>query len=160
MAILVVLMLMLIPTLRGYLSQRAQIAALEEEVATRQENVRTLDAELARWEDPAHIEKQARERLKYVRPGETRYQVLGAEGLTGRELATSGSVVRPDEQGMTPWYGRIWESLDATDSLSPKDVDAPLAPISPGATEAETGVPGADGSPSLGGATGGASASP
>ena len=86
-----------------------------------------------------YVEQQARDRLKFVRPGETRYQVLGAEGLTGAELADSGSVVRPGPGGDHAWYNRVWDSLDAADSLSPKDVNAPLAPISPGATADENG---------------------
>lgn len=162
-AIVVLLMLMLVPTLRGFLSQRAQIAALEEEVATREANIAALDHELKQWDDPAYVEQQARDRLKYVRPGETRYQVLGAEGLTGAELAESGSVVRPDQGGARTWYHRVWDSLDAADSLSPKDVNAPLAPISPGAVtpegsnmvSPETGVSGGPGSGSVSGSVGG-----
>lgn len=149
-AILVVLALMLIPTLRGYLGQRAQIAALEEEVAQRSAAVDRLDGELARWEDPAYVEQQARARLKFVRPGETSYQVLDAEGLTGAALAESGSVVRPNEAADTTWYGRVWSSLDAADSLSPKDVNAPLAPIAPDAGQTLPTTPGSPASSGTG----------
>ncbi len=144
--IFVLLALMLIPTLRGYLSQRAQIDALETEVATRQAAVDQLQGDLARWSDPAFVEQQARQRLKFVRPGETSYQVIDVEGLSGRDLSGTGSVVRPETTGETTWYSRMWSSLDAADSLSPQDVSAPLAPIDPAADE-RPGAPAASGVP-------------
>lgn len=157
--ILVVLALMLVPTLRGYLSQRAQIEALEEEVAQRTQAVDQLGRELSRWDDPAFVEQEARRRLKFVRPGETSYQVLDAEGLSGSELAAAGSVVRPNEAAGTTWYGRVWSSLDAADSLSPKDVNAPLAPISPDSSAPSAPVSGAPASSGTGTSDGGTGAS-
>ena len=38
----------------------------------------------ARWQDPAYVEAQARERLHYVLPGETRYVVLGPDEAPAR----------------------------------------------------------------------------
>lgn len=149
--ILIVLGLMLVPALRGYLAQRAQIAALEEEVAQRSQAVDRLQGDLRRWEDPAFVEQQARQRLKFVRPGETSYQVLDADGLTGSALAASGSVVRPNEAAGTTWYGRVWSSLDAADSLSPKDVNAPLAPIAPAGEGADSSSPTTPGAPASSG---------
>lgn len=148
---------MLVPTLRGYLSQRAALAALEQEVAERTAAVDRLGRELARWDDPAYIEQQARHRLKFVRPGETSYQVLDADGLTGQALAASGSVVRPNEAAGSTWYGRVWGSLDAADSLSPKDVNAPLAPIAPDAGATIEPTPGSPASSGTAGGTGTAS---
>ena len=53
--------------------------------------------------DPAHVEQQARERLKFVRPGETAYQVIGAEKLM---LLTNTAGVLDQEgrllTGLTP----------------------------------------------------------
>ncbi|MBO3129862.1 FtsB family cell division protein [Dermatophilus congolensis] len=131
-ATVVMLLLMLVPTVRAYVAQKAQLASLQQEASDRQKNINTLQGELKRWDDQTYVEQQARERLKFVKPGETRYIVLGAEGLTTKETTGAGAVVRPDESGGGSWYDRVWASMDASDSLSPKDANAPLAPISPG----------------------------
>ena len=59
--------------------QRQQIAQLEREVAEASERLDQIDAEVARWSDPAYIEAQARDRLFYVYPGDTSYLVLGGD---------------------------------------------------------------------------------
>ena len=54
-----------------------QIAALEQQVDDKQQSVTDLEGELARWDDPAYIESQARERLLFIYPGEYSYLVIG-----------------------------------------------------------------------------------
>ncbi|WP_206447285.1 septum formation initiator family protein [Agrococcus sp. KRD186] len=66
----------LAPTVGLLLEQRRDIAALEAQVAGQQANVETLQTEAARWEDPAYIEAQARDRLFFVYPGETSFVLL------------------------------------------------------------------------------------
>lgn len=108
-----VLVVLLAPTVRSYFSQRGQIAALERQVAQGAERVAQLEAEQERWEDPAYIEQQARERLKFVRPGEVSYTVLGADELESQQIAV-GAVAET-----RPWYDRVWASIgqaDRTDS--------------------------------------------
>ena len=108
-----VLVVLLAPTVRSYFSQRGQIAALERQVAQGAERVAQLEAEQERWEDPAYIEQQARERLKFVRPGEVSYTVLGADELESQQIAV-GAVAET-----RPWYDRVWASIgqaDGTDS--------------------------------------------
>ena len=46
-----------------------------------QADVDELEAEIARWDDPAYIEAQARDRLYYVFPGDRSYLVVGDDGL-------------------------------------------------------------------------------
>lgn len=65
----------LVPTLGVYLDQRQKIAALEQAVAVSEAEIIELQRERERWQDPAYITTQARERLYYVRPGETVYLV-------------------------------------------------------------------------------------
>ena len=65
----------LVPTLGTYLEQRQRIAALESSVQVTSEEIAALEAERTRWDDPAFITTQARERLYYVRPGEVVYLV-------------------------------------------------------------------------------------
>jgi cell division protein FtsB len=66
----------LAPTVGLLLEQRRDIAALEARVSEQQANVEALQTEAARWEDPAYIEAQARDRLFFVYPGETSFVLL------------------------------------------------------------------------------------
>ena len=65
----------LVPTLGTYLDQKQRIAALEQSVHVTQQKIDALKAERARWNDPAYITAQARERLYYVKPGEVVYLI-------------------------------------------------------------------------------------
>jgi len=104
-----VFVVLLAPTVRSYFAQRSEIAALEREVAQGQERVAQLEAEQERWKDPAYVEQQARERLKFVRPGEVSYTVIGADEIIGQQVA-SGQI--PQTQ---PWYDRLWASIGQAD---------------------------------------------
>ncbi len=73
LALLVLAVVVLAPGLKTLVEQRNEIAQLEAEVQQQRESVESLDEEIARWEDPAYIEAQARERLYYVYPGEYSY---------------------------------------------------------------------------------------
>lgn len=66
----------LAPTVGLLLEQRSDIAALEAQVAEQEANVETLETEVARWDDPAYLEAQARDRLFFVYPGETSFVLL------------------------------------------------------------------------------------
>jgi cell division protein FtsB len=62
--------------LPGYLSMRDHAQRLEREIRDLQRTTTLLRGEIDRLEhDPARIEQLARERLGYVRKGETVYQV-------------------------------------------------------------------------------------
>jgi cell division protein FtsB len=65
----------LVPTLGTYIDQRQKIAALEASVQVSAEQIEELEQVRERWEDPAYITTQARERLYYVKPGEVVYLV-------------------------------------------------------------------------------------
>lgn len=104
-----VLVVLLAPTMRSYFSQRGEIAALERQVAQGEERLGQLEAEQERWRDPAYIEQQARERLKFVRPGEVSYTVIGGDEVEGPQVAT-GQVSET-----RPWYDRVWASIGQAD---------------------------------------------
>ena len=77
LALIVVAVVVLAPSLKILIEQRAQIAQLEQSVQDAEGAVTELTAEVARWDDPAYIEAQARERLYYVFPGDVSYLVIG-----------------------------------------------------------------------------------
>lgn len=89
--------------LRNYVSQRNELAAVHEQQEILADQVAELERRRILLEDPGHIEAQARERLRYVKPGQTPYVVqLPIE-------ASEPSTV--DEQPEDPWFTRVWESI-------------------------------------------------
>ena len=61
--------------MQHYFVQRAQINALEGEVAEAKADLERAQAELQKWRDPEYIKSQARDRLRFVMPGEKQYIV-------------------------------------------------------------------------------------
>ncbi|WP_311415931.1 septum formation initiator family protein [Microbacterium sp. ISL-103] len=65
----------LVPTLGTFIDQRQKIAALEQSIQVSGDQIAALEQERDRWNDPAYITTQARERLYYVKPGEVVYLI-------------------------------------------------------------------------------------
>jgi cell division protein FtsB len=142
MVLFVVLMLafvLLFPTVRAHLAQQAENRQLAGEVAAARERTEDLDAELDRWDDPAYVAAQARERLGFVRPGETAYRVVDPEIVpdpTEPSVPAAGSGPALVPEGTTaPWYTTIWESVRvageakvADPAAGPAAGDAPPTP--------------------------------
>lgn len=106
----------LVPTVGTYVDQRQQIAALEQAVAVSQDTIADLESQKARWNDPAYITTQARERLYYVRPGEVVYLV--DDDLPASALPQDEAVVSEDvQQTATDWMSQLVRSV-ATAGLS------------------------------------------
>ncbi|WP_153397811.1 FtsB family cell division protein, partial [Ornithinicoccus halotolerans] len=103
--------LFLTPTLRGYLEERAHINELRAEIRAEQQQIADLETELEQWEDPAFIERQARERLRFVREGETAFTVLDDTGEQLTEPVPGMASVTHDVAEHRPWYGQVWESV-------------------------------------------------
>lgn len=72
----VMAVLILAPTLKIVFEQRQQVADLQAELERNQATLDALTTEQARWDDPAYIRAQARERLYYVMPGEVNFLVI------------------------------------------------------------------------------------
>ncbi|QAV71302.1 septum formation initiator family protein [Salinibacterium sp. UTAS2018] len=77
LGLLILAVVVLAPNLRILIEQQQTIAQLQAQVDEAQESVDDLDVNVARWDDPAYIESQARDRLYYVYPGEVSYLVTG-----------------------------------------------------------------------------------
>lgn len=102
----------LVPTLGTYLEQRQRIAALEQAVQVTEEEIAALQTERDRWQDPAYITTQARERLYYVRPGEVVYLVdddLPDSAKPAEQEPVSDEVV----QTATDWMSQLVRSVTA-----------------------------------------------
>ena len=76
LSLIVLTVVVLAPSLRILVDQQRQIAELQAAVDDKNQQVDELEENVARWEDPAYIESQARDRLVYVYPGDVTYLVI------------------------------------------------------------------------------------
>ena len=98
-AVCAVVLLLAYP-LREYAAQRAEINSLREQSAAASRQVAELTEQQRRWQDPAYVRAQARERLHYVMPGETPYVVIRRGGGTPSPSVSPDKV--PAVRGSTP----------------------------------------------------------
>lgn len=139
-AVVVLLAIMLVPTARAYFAQQDQNAALGNRVSRQQQTVDQLQQEIQRYDSDAYVEQQARERLGWVKPGETAWRVVG--GSTGRETNHGGGMAIPvDNTGDTPFYERVWTSVLIADrnASDPAKTTRPLATTAPPAGTSSSG---------------------
>jgi cell division protein FtsB len=80
LALIVLGVVVLSPSLRVLAEQQQQIAQLEAELAAVDQEVRALEEQLERWSDRAFVEAQARSRLMFVYPGDITYLVIDDVG--------------------------------------------------------------------------------
>jgi cell division protein FtsB len=104
-ALVCVLVLSVAVPLRNYLGQRAELAAVYEQQHILADKIAELARRRGLLADPEHVETQARERLRYVLPGEAPYLVQLPPGTT---VAVGTGGVQASTQ---PWYGQLWKSI-------------------------------------------------
>jgi hypothetical protein len=116
-----------IPALRSTLSQQGEINGLRDRIAQQRGKVAALQQEQQRWGDPAYVEQQARERLKFVRVGEKSFTVIDGEAAS--EMIGGAKVASPGHASSVkgPWYGELWQSIVIADTPAGS---APGAPAS------------------------------
>ncbi|HET7414987.1 MAG TPA: septum formation initiator family protein [Arthrobacter sp.] len=105
--VLIAMIVILAPTVQTYVEQRMEINALQQDIAAKQAEQERLKTQLSRWEDPAYIKQQARERLFLVMPGETRYLVVGADEAKDPEQIPASPTGDED----VPWVDALFESI-------------------------------------------------
>ena len=76
MVVAAILSVMLVPSLYQWWQQERELAQIKAQVAEQQKKNADMQRQLDLWSDPDYISTQARERLGYVRPGETQYTVV------------------------------------------------------------------------------------
>ena len=77
--VLLLAFVLVYPTLHSYLRQKADVDQLRAQVAAAEQRNEDLQADLDRWNDPAYVTAQARERLSFVLPGEKAFRVVDPE---------------------------------------------------------------------------------
>lgn len=121
--IIVMLGVFIFPTVSGYLSQRAEVNRLEQSIESQRADIETLEQDIARWDNPDYIEAQARERLRFVREGETAFTVLDDTGELLTEPVSGMAAVTNEVHEQRPWYGEVWESAKVA-GAGPPEADA------------------------------------
>ena len=97
--------------LRNYLGQRGEFGELRARQAELSDQVAELERRKAQLSDPSYVEAQARERLRYVRPGEIPY-VVQLPPNAPPPLAVPGPAQPPPAPWYDrPWYDRLWTSV-------------------------------------------------
>lgn len=100
LALLVAGVVILSPSLRILAEQQQEIAQLREGLEKSQQEVFDLVEQRDRWQDPAFVETQARERLMFVYPGDITYLVIDDLGdpVSEEDLVVSTEIqaVQPD----------------------------------------------------------------
>ena len=101
--------LFLAPPIKNYFVQRAQISALQSQLASDRSALAAAKRELLLWQDPNYIKSQARERLHFVMPGERQYIVTG-DDTTSSDNPNEVDVVKDLPEGQA-WYTRLISSI-------------------------------------------------
>jgi cell division protein FtsB len=108
--VLAALAIALAGPLRQLISQRSQISSLRGDVNAQTEQLKNLQEQQKQWSDPAYVQKQARDRLHYVMPGEVPYVTLSPTPSP----SASGGASKP--VGDQPWYAQLWSSVQGADA--------------------------------------------
>lgn len=96
---------------RQIIDSQRQVTAAQERLATLEEENAALQADAAALNTDEEIEKLAREKLGYVRPGETAYVVLDPPG-SNQSAVVEEEMLTVDER---TWVDRIWDFLSGGD---------------------------------------------
>jgi cell division protein FtsB len=116
-ALLVGLVLLLALTLagpvRGWLAGRDQLTQLAAQRTALDTRAAQLRAQLGQQADPAYAARQARERLRYVLPGDRLVVVVDGTHVAGAAgtLPAGGAKPAPPP----PWYDGLMQSVASAD---------------------------------------------
>lgn len=98
---------------RAWWGARQEIQATKAERAVLKAEIKQLENQQDRFDDPAYIKQQARERFGWVMPGEVGYRVIGADGSVRGEVPV---LAEPPEVRQPQWYDKLWSSVEVAGS--------------------------------------------
>jgi cell division protein FtsB len=111
-ALVLLLALTLAGPVRQYLAGSAELVRLAAEGRALDARAGELRQQLERQADPAFAERQARERLTYVLPGDRLVVVVDGRAVEG-DAGTLDEAATSDEPA--PWYDGLMNSLSTAD---------------------------------------------
>ncbi|WP_082499197.1 MULTISPECIES: FtsB family cell division protein [unclassified Rathayibacter] len=125
MGIMILAVVVLAPSIKNFVEQRAEISELQRSVDAAKTQSQNLDEERSRWSDPAYIRAQARERLYFVMPGEVSYLVLDDIAVAQQsEQPASDSV----QETASDWAGSLLSSIAVAGLGDPTTAELAPAP--------------------------------
>jgi cell division protein FtsB len=107
--VMIAITIMLAPTVKIFFDKKAEIDALNDDIAASQAQQDGLRQQISRWQDPNYVKQQARDRINMVMPGETGYWVFGSDLPAGTSSSQTGAAA-PDPADL-PWVDSLWESI-------------------------------------------------
>jgi cell division protein FtsB len=138
LGLLVLGVIVLAPSLKLLIQQRTEIANLQKSVEEQKHEVSTLKGQVARWDDPAYIEAQARNRLLFVFPGEYSYLVIPESGTgLGTETAPISKHIQTTQ---IDWVQSLTSSIlkSGLSTESKSQLVSPTTVPGPGSTPTPT----------------------
>lgn len=102
--ILTVLIAIAVP-LRNYYEGRSEIARAQASIEALEARKHDLETDIARYDDPAYVEQEARRRLSVLAEGEQAWRIIDPR-MTQHPSITTDEV--PDTR---QWHEFIWDSL-------------------------------------------------
>ncbi|MCZ6736884.1 MAG: septum formation initiator family protein [Actinobacteria bacterium] len=97
---------------RQILDSQRQVSSARAELAALEEDNEVLAADIAALQTDEEVEKLAREKLGYVRPGETAYIVLDPPEEETRPQPQTDDLVIPEER---TWVDMLWDFVTGAD---------------------------------------------
>ena len=107
--VMIAITIMLAPTVKVFFDKKAEIDALNADIAARQAEGDVLRQQVSRWQDPNYVKQQARDRINMVMPGETGYWVFGSDEPAGESSSPAGAAAQ--DPADLPWVDSLWESI-------------------------------------------------
>ncbi len=109
---------------RAWWGARQELQTTRAERATLKAEIKQLEEQKERFDDPAFIKQQARERFGWVMPGEVGYRVIGADGSVRGQVPT---LDEPPSATQPQWYDKLWTSVETAgrDEGDTAPVEAP-----------------------------------
>ena len=107
--VMVAITIMLAPTVKIFFDKKAEIDALNADIAAREAEGDVLRQQVSRWQDPNYVKQQARDRINMVMPGETGYWVFGSDLPAGETSSPAGAAAQ--DPADLPWVDSLWESI-------------------------------------------------
>lgn len=117
MVVVAAVVVTVVPVAFQWLQQEQAYRSAVEEVAQQSEYNQQLREQLADWEDEGYITAQARERLGFVREGETQFVVIDAP-QSGEEPEEHTEVLLGPPK---PWSWLLLEALEDADDPPPSE---------------------------------------
>ena len=108
LTVLFIAALIMAQPLQLLLEQQNDITQAQQQLAQEQQRQQDLETQLERWEDPAYVQQQARERFNMVMPGERKYLVIDDETEPAEPEPTVATLDEDLEMG---WADRLWGSV-------------------------------------------------